>query len=82
MAFFQANSLKFSRTVFEKKNMYTFLFSQTGFKIILRKENKFHGWKVKNSRKFHGRNFDFQGEKTLTISRSLNIENNALKLSK
>ena len=33
------------------------------FRVFSRKEKKNHGWKPENCQNFHGRDFDFTGEK-------------------
>ena len=61
--FFTHTRFYFHVWVFKEIFTHTFLFSRTVFQKFSRKENKFHGWKAKNSRKFSRKAFWFSREK-------------------
>ena len=63
--FFTHTRFYFHVWVFQEIFTYTFLFSRIVFKIMEGKKN--HGWKAKNNRNFHGRDFGFHGKKTLVL---------------
>ena len=57
VVFFTHTRFYFHVWVFKEIFTHTFLFSRTVFQKFSRKENKFHGWKAKNSRKFSRKAF-------------------------